>query len=116
MTTSNSMTTQLQADEDLIPVNSWDEVPDFANEDEEHEFWSTHSLGQAILDQMGPIEDGILPPPRQRTRPVAVRFDEDVLNRLREVARLKGKGYQTLLKEFVVERLYEEEKRAGLVG
>ena len=29
---------------------------------------------------------------------------------------MKGKGYQTLLKEFVVERLYEEEKREGLVG
>jgi hypothetical protein len=27
-----------------------------------------------------------------------------------------AKGYQTLLKEFVIERLYEEEKREGLVG
>jgi hypothetical protein len=45
-----------------------------------------------------------------------VRFDEDVLKRLRALARKKGKGYQTLLKEFVVERLYEEEKREGLVG
>jgi len=29
------------------------------------------------------------------------------------MARRKGKGYQTLLKEFVLERLYEEEKRKG---
>jgi len=31
-------------------------------------------------------------------------------------ARCRDKGYQTLLKEFVAERLYEEEKREGLVG
>jgi len=103
-------------DDELIPVNSLDEIPRFANEDEEHEFWSTHSLGQPLLDQMGPVDDGSLPPPRSRTRPVAVRFDDDTIRRLRGLARLKGKGYQTLLKEFVVERLYEEEKRAGLVG
>jgi hypothetical protein len=29
--------------------------------------------------------------------------------------RRKGKGYQTLLKEFVLERLYEEEKREGVI-
>ena len=28
----------------------------------------------------------------------------------------RHKGYQTLLKEFVMERLYEEEKREGLLG
>ena len=110
------MTMARHSDDDLIPVNSWDEIPRFTNEDEEHEFWSTHSLGEPLLDQMQPVDDDTLPPPRPRTRPVAVRFDDDTIGRLRTVARLKGKGYQTLLKEFVVERLYEEEKRAGLVG
>jgi hypothetical protein len=101
---------------ELTPINDWSELPDFANEDEEHEFWSTHSLGERLLEQMEPVDDDELPPPRSRTRPVAVRFDDDTIKRLRGLARLKGKGYQTLLKEFVVERLYEEEKRAGLVG
>lgn len=53
---------------------------------------------------------------RSRTRPVAVRFDEDVISRLKALARARGKGYQTMLKEFVVERLYEEEKREGVIG
>ena len=29
---------------------------------------------------------------------------------------VKGKRYERLVKEFVTERLYEEEERAGLVG
>jgi hypothetical protein len=50
-----------------------------------------------------------------RTKPVAVRFDEFTLRRLRELAARRNTGYQTLLKEFVVERLYEEERREGII-
>jgi hypothetical protein len=45
-----------------------------------------------------------------------VRFDQGTLFRLKALARKRHKGYQTLLKEFVMERLYEEEKREGIVG
>jgi hypothetical protein len=50
-----------------------------------------------------------------RTMPIAVRFDASTLERLRALAARRNKGYQTLLKEFVVERLYEEEKREGII-
>jgi hypothetical protein len=50
-----------------------------------------------------------------RTTPIAVRFDEFTLKRLRVLAARRNIGYQTLLKEFVVERLYEEEKREGII-
>ena len=50
-----------------------------------------------------------------RTTPVAVRFDQFTLRRLKALAALRNTGYQTLLKEFVVERLYEEEKREGII-
>jgi len=38
------------------------------------------------------------------------------LRRVKALAARRGKGYQTLLKEFVVERLYEEERREGLIA
>lgn len=50
-----------------------------------------------------------------RTTPIAVRFDEFTLKRLRVLAARRNTGYQTLLKEFVIERLYEEEKREGII-
>jgi len=50
-----------------------------------------------------------------RTTPIAVRFDQFTLTRLRALAALRNTGYQTLLKEFVIERLYEEEKREGII-
>ncbi len=50
-----------------------------------------------------------------RTTPIAIRFDLFTLTRLKALAALRNTGYQTLLKEFVVERLYEEEKREGII-
>ena len=100
-------------------IHSWDEVPQFGNEAEESEWWGTHELGDELLDAMEsvPLEgDEWAPPARPRTRPVSIRFDESTLNRLRTLAARRHKGYQSLLREFVVERLYEEEKREGLVG
>ena len=102
-------------------VDSWSDVPKFANEADEAdeaEWWSTHAPGDGLLTQMKPVP---LTPEEQtarnaRTHPVAIRFDDSTLERVRALAQRRHKGYQTLLKEFVVERLYEEEKREGMVG
>ncbi|MCK9519350.1 MAG: hypothetical protein M0R74_10075 [Dehalococcoidia bacterium] len=59
--------------------------------------------------------DPRLPPPRRKARPLSVRFDADTIDRLKALAARRNKGYQTLLKEFVCERLYEEEKREGIL-
>ena len=100
----------------LTTVHRLADVPDFANDDEAAEFWSTHGPSEAFLDEAIIDDYPGLPPPRPRTSPVSVRFDPATVSRLRAVAERKHKGYQTLLKEFVLERLYEEEKREGIVG
>jgi hypothetical protein len=67
---------------------------------------------QARREKLLQMKDAVRP---RRTTPVAVRFDQFTLKRLKALAALHNTGYQTLLKEFVVERLYEEEKRAGII-
>jgi hypothetical protein len=49
------------------------------------------------------------------TTPIAIRIDRFTMRRLRALAKLRGTPYQTLIKQFVVERLYDEEKRAGII-
>ncbi|MGI0128854.1 MAG: CopG family antitoxin [Thermoplasmata archaeon] len=103
----------------MVVVHSWDELPKFQSEEAEADFWATHALGDELLEEfqrVSPEGDDWLPPARPRTKPIAVRFDESTLGRLKVLAGRRHKGYQSLLKEFVVERLYEEEKREGLVG
>jgi len=58
-----------RADEEFIEVNSPEEIPPFANEDEEAEFWATHSLGPGMFKRMkrfgeDPEIDAMLPSPR----------------------------------------------------
>ncbi len=98
----------------MQPVERVEDIPAFANEDDEHRYWATHSLGDAILNEMEPIEDAGFPASRPRTRPVPIRLSEDIVTRAKVLAARRHTGYQTLIKEFIVERLYEEEKRAGL--
>jgi hypothetical protein len=99
----------------MQPVERVEDIPAFANEAEEHQYWATHSLGDALLNGMEPIEDESFPVLRPRTRPVPIRLSEDVITRAKVLAARRHTGYQTLIKEFIVERLYyEEEKRAGL--
>jgi hypothetical protein len=52
---------------------------------------------------------------RTRTAPVAIRLHDFTIRRLKAVAAHRNTGYQTLLKEFVAERLYEEERRLGII-
>lgn len=99
----------------MTEIDALDAIPQFQGESEEADFWSAHGLGGPLLAQMGPIDEDALPPALPRTRSIAVRLDPDISRRIKAVAAKKHKGYQALLKEFVIERLYEEEKREGLI-
>lgn len=68
---------------------------------------------QAKREKLRQVKDANRP---SRTTPIAVRFDQFTLERLRTLATARNIGYQTLLKEFVIERLYEEEKREGIIS
>ena len=98
------------------PVQRASEIPSFSSEEEEARYWSEHELGDDLLESMEPLEEDVLPPPRKVARPVSIRFEQQVLERLRSLANRRGMRYQTLLKQFVIERLYEEERREGLVA
>lgn len=110
-----SQTRKKRAAQSLAQVEHLHDVPRFADDDEAAEFWDTHGPSEAFLDEAETEEPEWASPPKGRTKPVAIRFDADTLARLKAVAKTKHKGYQTLLKEFVAERLYEEEKREGII-
>ena len=88
------------ADEEVDPTKGLSLDPD--------QFLEQQARREKILSMQDAIRPG-------RTTPIAIRFDQFTLTRLKALAALRNTGYQTLLKEFVVERLYEEEKRAGII-
>ncbi|PNY81272.1 CopG family antitoxin [Deinococcus koreensis] len=108
----------------LILINDPSDIPTFASEAEEAEFWATHELGDGLFDlaARNPEAADLLArlPKRSRhagrqSKSTSLRLSADLERRLRHLAEVKGTSYQTLLKEFVLERVYEEEKRLKIV-
>lgn len=98
----------------MIPLNDPKDVPEGMSEAEARHFWQTHDITETYLEKADPVPEKDLPPKRKSFN-TSVTLDEDLAHRLRRLAARKGKGYQTLLKEFVLERLYEEEKREKII-
>ena len=97
------------------------DIPTFVDEAEEAAYWNTHTWSEALLERferVPPEGEEVFPPARPRgvsKRPVSIRFDEDTMMRLKQLAGKKRTNYQTLVKNFVNERLYKEEKREGIL-
>ncbi len=100
---------------ELIPLRSATDIPEGLTEAQARDFWDTHEVTDEYLEKAESVPPKLLPPVRARSTHIALRIHEDTLRRIKAVARRRHKGYQTLLKEFVIERLYEEEKREGLL-
>jgi hypothetical protein len=131
MTHTTDRPDAVEVEASLPPVNSRAEIPEFASEEEFVQFWETHSIGPSLIEEgkSDPEVQALAarlrggkerPSPRQPRQPKAshvttLRLDADVEKRLKQVAALKQMPYQTLLKQFVSERLYEEEKRMGVL-
>lgn len=105
---------------DLPPVQDSKDIPAFKTEAEEAEFWATHALGDGLFE--GAEADAAaldmlaaLPKRPAKSNPTSIRLGRDLEQRLRVLAEKKGTSYQTLLKEFVLERVYEEEKRLKII-
>jgi uncharacterized protein (DUF4415 family) len=94
----------------LTPVHSLDDIPAFASERDEAEYWDRHTFGPALLARMKPAHPQKQPARRQRAKPITIRLDTAVLTRLRGLAARRGIGYQTLLKQLVARGIAEEEQ------
>jgi predicted DNA binding CopG/RHH family protein len=96
---------------EMKPIDNLKDIPADLSDEEQIKFLETHGVSEEFLEKAEDAWEDERP--RPRTRPINVRFDDFTLNRLKQMAERRNVGYQTLLKSFVLERLYEEEKREG---
>ncbi|MBI4318551.1 MAG: hypothetical protein HY675_08680 [Chloroflexi bacterium] len=83
------------------------EVPKFESDDEAREWFESHDMSE-ILDRGVEVPAEYVGPPRPKKKLVSLRLDEETINQLKDVARKKGLGYQTLSRVWLRERLAEE--------
>jgi predicted DNA binding CopG/RHH family protein len=97
-------------------IDDPEDVPAFSTDDEEAQFWATHELGEGMVSRMEALPEGLLPTARPRTKAISMRMDIELLASVKEVAKARDVPYQTLLKQFVVERLAVETGAAETAG
>jgi predicted DNA binding CopG/RHH family protein len=87
-------------------------------ETEVQDFWQTHQVGKGLLaSALEPDLKAKLQAARaeRKSRNITLNLNEGLEQRIRHLAELEGVGYQTLIKQFVLERTYQEELRRGIV-
>ena len=89
-----------------MPETTMSKIPKFASEQEEAEFWGTHSITD-YLDELTPVEVTVVDA-RPRKEQISLRLDRETITRLKALARQRGIGYQTLIRMWVMERLNQE--------
>ena len=81
-------------------------TPQFASDQEEADFWDTHSFVD-YMDDTTEV-DVTFVDARPRKEQISLRLDRETITRLKAVAHKRGIGYQTLIRMWVMERLNQE--------
>jgi predicted DNA binding CopG/RHH family protein len=86
-------------------LKSWDELPaSFPTEAEEAKFWREHQIDARLM------EGAISGADQTESTTITVRFDPRMLARLKRVARSRYLNYQSMMKQWISERLERELK------
>jgi predicted DNA binding CopG/RHH family protein len=86
----------------LATVTEWESVPQFATLEEEARFWETHQIS---LRQM---QLSLVSTDTNESTTITLRMDPRMLSRLKRLARQRYLNYQSMLKQWVAERLEKE--------
>lgn len=84
-------------------------IPSFKTEDEEREFWATHSVTDYV-DFFEPVKLD-LSRLKPSTQSVTIRLPEFLLADIRMLANKRDVPYQSLMKIFLAERVEKEFRR-----
>lgn len=83
-------------------IDRWHQIPDFEDEKEEAAFWAVHSLDPRLMNS------AIQRQTVRESTTITLRFDPQMLNRIKRLARQRYLNYQSMIKQWLAERLEEE--------
>ena len=92
----------------LKTINRWQEVPAFSSLEEERQYWFSHQLDGRLM------QGACFKPEGMESTTITLRMDPRMLARLKRLANQRYLNYQSMLKQWVAERLEQElDKRGG---
>ena len=86
----------------LENIRQWEEIPFFPNPREEAAYWLTHQLDPALMKSSLSRTEG------QDSTSITLRMDPRMLSRLKRLAAQRYLNYQSMMKQWLAERLEKE--------
>jgi predicted DNA binding CopG/RHH family protein len=83
-------------------INNWKEVPHFDTEDEESAFWADARIDVRLMNA------SLLKADTRESTTITLRFDPRLLARIKRIARSRYLNYQSMIKQWLSERLEKE--------
>ena len=88
----------------LDTVEDWEAVPAFASSAEEAAYWQAHQIDIRLMN------NALVKADNAESTTITLRIDPRMLSRLKRLARQRYLNYQSMLKQWVAERLEHEAK------
>lgn len=91
-------------------ITNWSQIPAFADEQAEATFWKENELDARLMQSC------VHEPDSRESTTITLRFDPRMLSRIKRVARSRYLNYQSMMKQWLAERLEEEIRRQDSVN
>ena len=88
-------------------ISNWSEVPKFDSEEDEANFWADAQLDMRLMH--GSLHKSDM----RESATVTMRFDPRLLGRIKRIARSRYLNYQSMIKQWLAERLEKETDGGG---
>ena len=83
-------------------ITTWADVPHFENEEDEAAFWSAARIEGRLMNA------SLLKADSRESTTITLRFDPRLLARIKRLARSRYLNYQSMMKQWLSERLEKE--------
>jgi len=83
-------------------IKSWSEVPAFDSEENEAKYWAEFQIEPRLMNA------SLLKADNRDSTTITVRFDPRMLARIKRIARSRYLNYQSMIKQWLAERLEKE--------
>ena len=83
-------------------VTAWEEIPPFTCEHDEAKFWLMHRLDPKLMEQ------SVVGADQSESTTITLRMDPRMLARIKRLARSRYLNYQSMIKQWLSERLERE--------
>jgi len=83
-------------------IERWSQIPEFEDEKDESAYWTVHALDPRLMNA------SIQRQTVRESTTITLRFDPQMLSRIKRLARHRYLNYQSMIKQWLAERLEEE--------